>query len=93
MFGLFKSKQQREDKNELECLVEIAQQYKGGKHGVTREYVMRCYNDYMTRGAYSRNNTPNTSAVLATIRADIEWGDSMQGIDPSIRSVLKTFSN
>jgi hypothetical protein len=84
VFGLFKSKQQREaeriareDKNELECLVEIAQQYADGKYGVTREYAMRCYEDYITRGAYSRNCTPTTKAVLSEVLANIERSDNL----------------
>jgi hypothetical protein len=97
MFGLFKSRQQREaervaraDKNELECLMEIAQDYAEGKYGVTREYATRCLNDYMTRGAYSRNCIPANEAmlseILSEIRANIERGDKRPR-----PSVLKTY--
>lgn len=90
MFGFFKSKRQlKYDENELNCLVEISQEYRDGKHGVTREYAMRCYNDYfMKGGAYERNRTPVVKSILLRVETNINEGDIRRGNFPS---VAKTF--
>lgn len=65
----------RQDRNELECVLEIAQQYADGKYGVTHEYAVRCYDEYIKLGAYDRNRTPTVDKILEGVLANIKRGE------------------
>jgi hypothetical protein len=84
MFGWSKRERiAQEDENELRCLEEIAEQYSYEKYGVTREYAMRCYKEYI-EDVYERTKCENIDFRLQIVLDNIKQGDDRRAglIDP-----------